>query len=81
MRQRTSMGASALLAVALGAALSLSPAMALAETAADQLPDSPEQQVAVLDVEAKDPVAPTWKRAGSWQMTAPGTLPPRAAPS
>ena len=55
--------------------------MALAETAADQLPDSPEQQVAVLDVEAKDPVAPAWKRAGSWQMTAPGTLPPRAAPS
>ncbi|MEQ2637538.1 hypothetical protein [Paratractidigestivibacter faecalis] len=43
MRQRTSMGASALLAVALGAALSLSQAMALAETAADQLPDSPEQ--------------------------------------
>lgn len=37
------MGVSALLAVALGAALSLGPAMALAETAADQLPDSPEQ--------------------------------------
>lgn len=65
------MGASALLAVALGAALSLSPAMALAETAADQLPDSPEQQVAVLDVEAKDPVAPTWKQG--WVLADDGT--------
>lgn len=65
------MGTSALLAVALGAALSLSPAMALAETAADQLPDSPEQQVAVLDVEAKDPVAPTWKQG--WVLADDGT--------
>lgn len=66
------MGASALLAVALGATLALSPAIALAETAADQPLDSPEQQVAVLDVEAKDPVAPAWKQGwvladdGSW---------------
>ena len=62
MRQRTSTGTSALLAAALGATLALGPAIALAETAADQPLDSPEQQVAVLDVEAKDPVAPAWKQ-------------------
>ena len=45
--------------------------MALAETAADQLPDSPEQQVAVLDVEAKDPLAPTWKQG--WVLADDGT--------
>lgn len=66
------MGVSALLAVALGAALSLGPAMALAETAANQPSDSPEQQVPVLDVGAKDSVAPVWKQGwvladdGSW---------------
>ena len=71
MRQRTPMGASALLAVALGATLALSPAIALAETAADQPLDSPEQQVAVLDVEAKDPVAPAWKQG--WVLADDGT--------
>lgn len=65
------MGASALLAVALGATLALSPAIALAETAADQPLDSPEQQVAVLDVEAKDPVAPAWKQG--WILAEDGT--------
>ena len=39
MRQHTSMGESALLAVALGATLALGPAMALAETAANQPSD------------------------------------------
>ncbi len=39
------MGTRALLAVALGATLALSPAIALAETTADQPSDSPEQQV------------------------------------
>lgn len=65
------MGARALLAVALGATLALSPAIALAETAADQPLDSPEQQVAVLDVEAKDPVAPAWKQG--WILAEDGT--------
>ncbi len=65
------MGASALLAVALGATLALSPAIALAETAADQPLDSPERQVAVLDVEAKDPVAPAWKQG--WILAEDGT--------
>lgn len=65
------MGASALLAVALGATLALGPAIALAETAADQPLDSPEQQVAVLDVEAKDPVAPAWKQG--WVLADDGT--------
>ena len=65
------MGARALLAVALGATLALSPAIALAETTADQPSDSPEQQVAVLDVEAKDPVAPAWKQG--WVLAEDGT--------
>ena len=65
------MGASALLAVALGATLALSPAIALAETAANQPSDSPEQQVPVLDVEAKDSVAPVWKQG--WVLADDGT--------
>lgn len=65
------MGARALLAVALGATLALSPAIALAETTAGQPSDSPEQQVAVLDVEAKDPVAPAWKQG--WVLADDGT--------
>ena len=65
------MGARALLAVALGATLALSPAITLAETTADQPSDSPEQQVAVLDIEAKDPVAPAWKQG--WVLAEDGT--------
>ena len=65
------MGARALLAVALGATLAQSPAIALAETTADQPSDSPEQQVAVLDVEAKDPVTPAWKQG--WVLAEDGT--------
>ena len=66
------MGASALLAVVLGALLFLGPTAALAEAATAQTAEAPEQQVTVRDVESEDPIVPTWKRGwvladdGSW---------------
>ena len=49
MRQRTSTGTGALLAVVLGALLSLGPTAALAEAATAQTAEAPEQQVTVRD--------------------------------
>lgn len=62
MRQRTSTGTSALLAVVLGALLFLGPTAALAEAATAQTAEAPEQQVTVRDVESEDPIVPTWKQ-------------------
>lgn len=71
MRQRTSTGASALLAVALGATLSLGPTAALAEVATAQPAEAPEQQVTVRDVESEDSIVPTWKQG--WVLADDGT--------
>lgn len=71
MRQRTSTGTGALLAVVLGALLSLGPTAALAEAATAQTAEAPEQQVTVRDVESEDSIVPTWKQG--WVLADDGT--------